>query len=150
MGKAKIGITFTGLQELTKACEDCASDVELRAVNRRIVERSTPILKAAMQKRIPVSADNSKSGRDGCRPGGHAKPNVPVSNIKITGTSASAEVGWQLSDASTYFYMKFVNWGTTKMRPREFIQAAIDEVEGQINTIAREEYEALLSTKIGG
>ena len=140
MGKAK----------LTKACEDCASDVELKAVNRRIVERSIPILKTAMQKRIPVSVDNSKSGRDGCRPGGHAKPNVPVSSIKTTGTSASAEVGWQLSDASEYFYMKFVNWGTTKMRPREFIQAAIDEVEGQINTIAREEYEALLSTKIGG
>lgn len=147
---AAVGITFEGLEELTKACEDCASELELANVNRKIVERSSAVVKSAMQKRIPMSGDNSKSGKNGVRPGGHARPNVPVSAIKFDGAAASAEVGWKLSDNSEYFYMKFVNWGTTKMAPREFIQSAIAEVEGQISEIARQEYEALLKTKIGG
>lgn len=147
---AALGVTFTGLEELLKACEDCASEAELGIVNRRIVERSANVVKEAMQKRIPVSADNSKSGKKGVRPGGHARPNVPVSSIKMTGAAASVEVGWKLSDASEYFYMKFVNWGTTKMAPREFIQSAVAEVEDQIGEIARHEYEALLKAKIGG
>ncbi len=146
----KIGITFTGLDELMKACEECASEAELAKTNRKIVEKSTEIVKSAMQKRIPVSADNAKSGREGSRPGGHARPNVPVSGIKISGTEASAEVGWKLSDTSEYFYMKFVNWGTTKMPPREFVKSAIDEVEGEITEIARAKYEELLKAKIGG
>lgn len=56
---AALGITFTGLEELLKACEDCASEAELGIVNRRIVERSAGVVKEAMQKRIPVSADKS-------------------------------------------------------------------------------------------
>lgn len=147
---AVVGITFTGLEELTRACEDCASDLELANVNRKIVERSSAVVKAAMEKRIPMSGDNSKSGKKGVRPGGHARKNVPVSAIKFDGAAASAEVGWKLSDNSEYFYMKFVNWGTTKMAPREFIQSAIAEVEGETSEIARQEYEALLKAKIGG
>lgn len=146
----KVGITFNGLDDLLKACEECASEAELAHTNRKIVERSTVILKKAMKERIPQSADNSKSGRAGIRPGGHARDNIPVSKIKIEGVTASAEVGWNLGDTSTYFYMKFVNWGTTKMPPHEFVQSSIDAVEDEITAIARQEYEDLLKAKIGG
>ena len=146
----KFGITFEGLEELTKACEDCASEIELAAVNRKIVRRSTEVVKSNMEERIPVSGNPAKSGRAGCRPPGHARDNVPVGKVRTRGTSASAEVGWKLGDHDAWFYMKFVNWGTTKMPPREFVKAATAASEGEITQIAREEYEDFLKAKIGG
>ena len=146
----KIYLDFSGLEETLKALEECASEKEQRAANKRIVDRSIPIVKEAMQRRIPVSADNSKSGKEGYRPGGHAKENVPISKTSTRGTQAWAEVGWQLGDSSEYFYMKFVEWGTWKMPPRDFIEVAIKETQGRIAEIAKEEYEALLARKLGG
>ena len=146
----KITLDFSGLKEQLKALEEVASEKEMKAANKRVVERSTPIVKEAMQKHIPVSGDNSKSGKEGYRPGGHAKENVPISKISTRGTQAWAEVGWDLGDASEYFYMKFVEWGTWKMPLRDFIEVAIRETEAQIVEIAREEYEALLKKKLGG
>lgn len=150
MAKSKATITFQGLTELLKACEDCASDAELADRNRRIVDKAKPIVKEAMQRKIPVSPDNGKSGRAGCRPDGHARPNVPVGKTKVSGAVAAAEVGWQLSDNSEYFYMKFVNWGTIRQKPKEFIRAAIQETERPVTEIARKEYEAMLAAKFGG
>lgn len=146
----KIHLDFSGLEETLKALEECCTEKEQKKANKRIVERSTPIVKQAMQKRVPVSGDNSKSGKEGYRPGGHAKENVPISAIRTRGTQAWAEVGWTLGDSSEYFYMKFVEWGTWKMPPRDFIEVAIKETEKQIAAIAEEEYTALLARKLGG
>lgn len=140
----KFNLDFSGLKEQLKTLKTVASDKEMKAANKRIVERSTPIVKEAMQKHIPVSADNSKSGKEGYRPGGHAKANVPISRISTSGTQAWAEVGWTLGDSSEYFYMKFVEWGTWKMAPRDFIEVAIRETEAKIVEIAKDEYEQLL------
>ena len=146
----KIKLDFSGIEETLKQLEDCATDKEQRAANKRVVERSQPIVKKAMQGHIPVSADNATSGKIGYRPGGHAKENVPISKIRISGTQAWAEVGWTLGDSSEYFYMKFVEWGTWKMPPRDFIEVAIRETEYQIAAIAEQEYKALIARKLGG
>lgn len=146
----KFSLDFSGLTEQLKALEEVASEKEMKAANKRVVERSTPFVKEAMQKHIPVSGDNSKSGKEGYRPGGHAKENVPISKISTRGTQAWAEVGWDLGDASEYFYMKFVEWGTWKMPPRDFIEVTIRETEAKIVEIAKDEYEALLKKKLGG
>ena len=151
----KVGLTFVGLNELLQACEDCAAPGELNKVNKRIVQRGEQVLHDEMRKRIPQSADNSKSGRGlkggrSSRPShGHARDNIPIENVRMSATRASGEVGWDLSDISEYFYMKFVNWGTTKMTAREFVQSACSAVEGEITDIARQEYEAFLAAKIG-
>ncbi|MEE0110815.1 MAG: HK97-gp10 family putative phage morphogenesis protein [Oscillospiraceae bacterium] len=146
----KIKLDFSGIEETLKQLEDCATDKEQRAANKRVVERSQPIVKKAMQGHIPVSADNATSGKIGYRPGGHAKENVPISKIRTSGTQAWAEVGWTLGDSSEYFYMKFVEWGTWKMPPRDFIEVAIRETEYQIAAIAEQEYKALIARKLGG
>lgn len=145
-----VSIKMQGMEELTKACEDCASPATLQRTNKKIVKRASVIVKEAMQKHVPVSADNSKSGREGFRPGGHAKPNIPIGPVRVDYTVASAEVGWKLSDRSEYFYMKFVEWGTTKMAPRDFIEVATKEAENPMTEVARQEYEALLKQTIGG
>lgn len=146
----KITLDFSGIEETLKQMEDCATEQEQRAANKRIVERGEQIVKRAMQGHIPVSANNAKSGKIGYRPGGHAKENVPISNIRTSGAQAWAEVGWTLGDSSEYFYMKFVEWGTWKMPPRDFIEVAIRETEYQIAAIAEQEYKALIARKLGG
>ena len=151
----KISYDIRGLQEMVKAMEEVASDREIAKANKRVVQRTQTHVKESMRKHIPVSADNSKSGRSlkygrESRPShGHARDNIPVEPVKMFRTRASGEVGWDLSDNSEYFYMKFVEWGTYKMPPRPFIEQAARESRAPLTKIAKEEYGALIDRKLG-
>lgn len=150
----RISYDIRGLQDMIKAMEEVASDREIAKANKRVVERTQTHVKESMRKHIPVSADNSKSGRAlkygrESRPThGHAKDNIPVEPVKMYRTRASGEVGWQLSDNSEYFYMKFVEWGTYKMPPRPFIEQAANAARAPLTKIAREEFGQLVDSKL--
>lgn len=142
----RISIEFDGLKELQKAIEQLASEEEIRKTNRQIYQQCADITQPRMQAHMPRSADNSKSGKKGYRPPGHAKDNVPK---KVT--AKQAEVGWTLlGDAENFFYMKFVEWGTTKQPPQDFIHNTLKECDGDYSLIAEKEYQQLLNNKIGG
>ena len=109
----KIEMEFQGLQELVRAFEKAASDEEIKETNRRIVEKGEPIVKRIMSGKIPKSADISKSGRGfGSKSSvsAHAADSVPIGQVKVKNTGATAEVGWDKSDRSEHFYVKFINW----------------------------------------
>ena len=66
-------------------------------------------------------------------------------------TSKKAQIGWNLNgDAENWFYMKFVEWGTSKMPPRDFLDNTKSELEGQYHAIAEQEYQKALNEKLGG
>lgn len=141
---AFISMQFEGLEELQKQIEALASDAELRTVQRKIVERCRDHAAERMRGRVPKSADNSKSGKKGYRPGGHAADHVPVSGIRTSGGSPSASVGWEKADSSEYFYVKFVEWGTYRMPPRDFIYSTISECWATFDGIAESEMQAFI------
>ena len=144
----KIEMEFQGLQELVKAFEAAASDEEIKETNKRIVEKSEPVVKRIMSGKVPKSADISKSGRGfGTKSSvsGHAADNVPVGKVKLKETTASAEVGWEKSDN----YVKFINWGTIYHPPREFIYETGREADGELQKIAEQEYQAFLDKTVG-
>lgn len=148
----KIEMEFQGLKELVKAFEDAASDADAKEVNRKIVEKSEPVVKGIMSKKIPKSADISQSGRGfGSKSSvsGHAADSVPVGNVKHKGTGASAEIGWEKSDNSEHFYVKFINWGTIHRPPQEFIYATGREADGELQRIAEQEYQTYLDNTVG-
>lgn len=148
----KIEMEFQGLKELVKAFEDAASDADAKEVNRKIVEKSEPVVKGIMSKKIPKSADISQSGRGfGSKSSvsGHAADSVPVGNVKHKGTGASAEIGWEKSDNSEHFYVKFINWGTIHRPPQEFIYATGREADGELQKIAEQEYQTYLDNTVG-
>lgn len=148
----RIEMEFQGLKELVKAFEDAASDADAKEVNRKIVEKSEPVVKGIMQKKIPKSADISQSGRGfGSKSSvsGHAADSVPVGNVKHKGTGASAEIGWEKSDNSEHFYVKFINWGTIYRPPQEFIYATGREADGELQRIAEQEYQTYLDNTVG-
>ncbi len=148
----KIEMEFKGLQELVKAFEAVASDEEIQKTNKVIVEKSEPVVKEIMSRKIPKSADTSKSGRgfgSKSNVSAHAADSVPVGKVQVKETSASAEVGWDKSDKSEHFYVKFINWGTIYQPPREFIYATGREADGELQKIAEEEYQAFLDRTVG-
>lgn len=84
--------------------------------------------------------------KKGYRPSGHAADNIPTK-----ATTKGGEVGWTLlGDAENWFYMKFVEWGTTKQPPQDFLYNTMEECRGQWDTIADQEYQKLLNEKLGG
>ena len=143
------------LQALSAALEKAGETIAITETNKRIVQRGADIGHKAMKQKAPRSKDHSKSGRGykgggTMRPsGGHAAENIPLGNPRATGTAASAKVGWTLGDNSEYFYMKFVNWGTVKMPPRNFIDPAAAVVEPQLPGIAMQEYEKTIQQTLG-
>lgn len=147
----KIEMEFQGLQELVKAFEKAASDEEIKEVNKRIVEKSEPIVKRIMSGKIPKSADVSKSGRGfGSKSSvtAHAADSVPVGKVKVKETGATADVGWEKSDNSEHFYMKFINWGTIYRPPQEFIYETGREADGELQKIAEQEYQSFLDNTV--
>lgn len=145
----KIDMEFTGLEELQKAFAELADDTEVTKVNKRIVTKCRDHAAEVMERKIPRSANNAKSGKKGYRPHGHAASNVPVSNVKVSKGEPYATVGWEKADNSEYFYMKFVEWGTYKMQPRDFVYKTISECWPVWDGYAEEEYQNFLDGKLG-
>lgn len=147
----KIDMEFQGLQELVKEFEKVASDEEIKEVNKRIVEKSEPIVKRIMSGKIPKSADVSKSGRGfGSKSSvtAHAADSVPVGKVKVKDTGATADVGWEKSDNSEHFYVKFINWGTIYRPPHEFIYETGREADGELQRVAEQEYQSFLGNTV--
>lgn len=100
----KVTFEFEGLKELQNRLETLASDSEIRKTNKQIFQRSVDYTEPRMKAVMARSADNSKSGKKGYRPSGHAADNIPTK-----ATTKGGEVGWTLlGDAENWFYMKFV------------------------------------------
>jgi HK97 gp10 family phage protein len=147
----KIEMEFDGLEELVKAFEKAASDDAIKSTNKKIVERAQPVVKRIMSGKVPKSADISKSGQGfGSKSSvsSHAADSVPVGKVSIKDTGASAEVGWDKSDKSEHFYVKFINWGTIYRPPQEFIYATGREADSELQKIAEQEYQSFLDSTV--
>ena len=83
-----------------------------------------PVVKNIMSGKIPKSADIKLSGRGfGSKSSvtSHAADSIPMGAVKMKDAGATADVGWEKSDNSEHFYVKFINWGTIYQPPQEFI-----------------------------
>ena len=142
----KIQFEFEGLNEIQRQLERLADDAEIKATNKKIFQSCVNVTEPRMRGKIPRSADNTKSGKKGYRPPGHAKDNLPT---KVTSTYG--EVGWPLlTDAENWFYLKFVEWGTSRQPPQDFIFNTREECDADYSRIAEAEYQNLLTRKLGG
>lgn len=146
---AFISMKFDGLEELQQKFETLASDKEAITVEKKIVTKCRDHAAERMKGKVPRSGNNAKSGKKGYRPSGHAADNVPVSNIRTAGGRPTATVGWEKADNSEYFYVKFVEWGTYRMQPRDFIYNTLSESWNDFDRIAETEMQAFVDEKLG-
>lgn len=143
----RVDIEFDGLRELMKAFEEVASAGVIEAVNKRIAEKGQETVKKIMSGKIPKSEDIKISGRGfGSKSSvsGHAAENIPLGKVKTNERGAFVNVGWEKSDNSEHFYVKFINWGTIYQPPQEFIYATGREAESELEKIAEKEYQSYL------
>ena len=79
----------------------------------------------------------------------HAADSIPMEKVKLKETGAESNIGWTKADNSEHFYVKFINCGTKKRPPQEFIYETGREVDAQIQEIAEQEYQAYLDRTVG-
>jgi HK97 gp10 family phage protein len=140
---------FEGLDDLIEQVNSLADETEMQQITKRIVTKSRDIAAERMRGKIKRSANNQKSGKKGYRPPGHAADNIPVSSIRMSGGEPTAAVGWEKADSSAFFYMKFVEWGTYKMAPRDFIYSTINECWAAFDAAAEAEMQKFITSKLG-
>lgn len=150
-----INMDFEGLEETYKEIEKLSTETQLREINKRIVKKAGVIAEDVVKKQIRKKAysDNpKKSGRKGSRTGQHAGDNVPKKGSTKNGQYVET-IGWEKTDTSPYFYMKFQEWGTSK-KPiqiaKKFMLDSSHNVYPKLKHIAEEEYEKILKEKLEG
>lgn len=142
----KLKMEFKGLDELQKKIDELSSPQEIARTNKNLYQKAVETVKPVMKSNMARSGNNAKSGRKGYRPPGHAADNIPTK-----ATTKKGVVGWEkLTDAADWFYMKFVEWGTVKQTPQDFINNTIEETKNKINDIAEQEYKKMLEEKLKG
>lgn len=138
-------IKFEGLDELIKEVEKIASESEIQKANTKILKECGKKAQNTVKPKMPVSDDPMLSGRKGSRTGDHSANNVPLSGVKNKNGYQSIVVGWEKSDNSPYFYVKFTEWGTTKIKPMAYMEKTKQELTDYFSKVAQEEYENLIS-----
>lgn len=149
-----ITMNFEGLEETYKAIEQLSTESELKDINKKIIKKAGKIAKEEATGQIrkkAYSKNPMKSGRKGSRTGQHAADNVPEKGRTQKGNYAEI-IGWDKSDNSPFFYMKFQEWGTSNtpiQKAKKFMLETAHVTYPQLKAIAEEEYEAVLKEKLG-
>lgn len=142
----KLTMEFVGLNEIIDALEEMAGDKEVDKLKRDVFRQCATVTEAAMRSLMPRSGNNRKSGRIGYRPPGHAQDNIPV-----TVSKNGAKVGWIIKGQDRpFFYMKFVEWGTSKQPPQDFVYKPMEQLYGTYQGITEKELQEFARKKLGG
>ncbi len=138
-------IKFVGIEELIKEVEKVASNKELEKINANILRKCGKKAQSVVKTKMPKSDNPMHSGRKGSRTGKHSADEVPLSGVKNKKGYQSIVVGWDKDDNSPYFYTKFTEWGTSKIKPLAYMEKTKEELQEYFSNIAQEEYENLIS-----
>ena len=137
-------IEFEGLDELIKTGESLATENQLENTDKKVLKECGDLAYETVKPLIHKSKDNSKSGRKGSRPNGHALDNIPKPKISKKKGKLQCIVGWEKSDNTPYFYMKMEEWGTSKRPPHHSFGVVNKLLRKQYSNIALKHYEKLV------
>lgn len=138
-------IKFEGLEELLKEVERVGSSAAISKANSEILKKCGEKARDVARTKMPKSENPMKSGKRGSRTGKHSADVLPLSRIKNKKGYQSILVGWDKSDNSPYFYTKFTEWGTTKIRPIAYMEKTKQELTKYFSEVAEKEYKKLIS-----
>lgn len=138
-------IKFEGLEEIIKEVERVSSTSEIEKSNSKILKECGKKAQSVAKNKMPKSGDPMLSGRKGSRTGQHSADNLPLSGVKKKNGYQSITVGWDKSDNSPYFYTKFTEWGTSKIKPSAYMERTRNELESEFSRVAEREYQNLIN-----
>lgn len=150
-----IEFDFLGWDEIVKEVSKLSDEDSMDKLNKDIIKKQAEYAKPRIENRMPKSKNHKKSGAQHKHtnrqvPPGHIKDNIPTSKTKKKKGFMFIVLGWEKSDDSEYFYGKFLEWGTSKMKPYAMFAKTKVEVQKELNEIGVKEYTKVLQEKLGG
>lgn len=142
-------IEFEGLDELIKTFDKLSTEEENEDVQKAMLKECGDLAKRTVIPLIHRSEDNSKSGRKGSRPPGHAADNIPNPKIKKKKSGLQCIVGWEKTDTSPFFYMKMEEWGSSKRPPHHAFGKVNKILKDKYDKIALKKYDEFVRKKLG-
>ena len=121
-------IELQGMQELLDSLTALGRRGS-RIENKALKAAAKPILDAATSTN--AFSDRSGEGRSGLK----------ISRVKTKGDTKTVLVGIEKGDISEIFYMKFLEFGTSKMPARPFLQPAYESKKSEAIRILKEEFQ---------
>lgn len=143
-----ISFDFGELNKLQKQLDGLATERELDIADTKALKRIDKLITEGLASIFPISENVSKSGRKGSRTFTHAKDNIPSFISKVNGKK-ELTVGWKKGDNSPFYYMKFIEFGSSKVPPQAPFKTVFIKQVKQYNSIFVEEYEKLLEERLG-
>lgn len=145
-----IEFEFEGLDDLIKRCEEVCELTTIDKTTKEALNECGELAYTTVKPLVRESGDNSKSGRKGSRPPGHAADNIPLPKLRKKKESIFVVVGWEKTDNSPFFYEKFEEWGTTQRPPYHAFGSASAKLKTSFEKIIMEHFEKLLKKTIEG
>jgi len=108
-------VTVEGLEEIQEALAKMGAGKN--AIVDKALKKGVEIVKDEMSRRAPRG-----EGMGGYKGTGHLKDNIAVSNIEDESGVRAIYAGVKKGDNSNWFYAKFLEWGTVKMKAQPFMQ----------------------------
>ncbi|GEM_PF-1775935 len=136
------------MNKLMKNMDELAKEQAVDSVNKEALKEVAVDIYNYVQRNLKKSDDNTKSGRKGSRPSGHAKDNIPGGNIKKINGFMYITIGWEKGDISPYYYEKFQEWGTTKTEAYPVFTMAKEKYGDELNNKISEKLEKQLKEKL--
>ncbi|TKI73330.1 HK97-gp10 family putative phage morphogenesis protein [Bacillus mycoides] len=106
-------VTTFGIQEAIQRFEALGRSV--KTIENSALKKGAGVVKDALEESPASAHPKPPSPKESWRTGKHAKDEVLVGKVKTRNGIKSISVGWEKDDNSPHFYMKFQNWGTSKM-----------------------------------
>ena len=129
-----VELEFQGFEELMSALAEKGRNID--KISGKALKESAKVLRDEVKRRAPRSDGPRRKSEDGTqtwRTGEHAASHISISRVKTDkyGTK-NVFVGVEKGDNSPYFYMKFQEWGTSKMAAQPFMLPAKEAMKDSV------------------
>ncbi|MED4726993.1 HK97 gp10 family phage protein [Aneurinibacillus migulanus] len=120
-------IEMLGMQQLREKLERLGN--RAKTIENKALREGAEVLRNEIAARAPRSSSPRQpdSPSQSWRTGQHAADHIKMSGVKQADGAKIIEVGIQKGDRSHYFYLKFHEWGTSKMSAKPFMAPAVAE-----------------------
>ena len=112
---------------------------DITEIKRTALKKGAEIVKEEISKNCPTD-ETTKYLEKKYSPGQHLKDNIVFTDVRDLETeNPYILIGALKSDRSNFYYAKFLEFGTTEISPRPFIEPSVITVKNRVLEVLRRE-----------
>lgn len=115
------GLDLLGFDRLISELEQMGLRGE-KIEDRALAAGGEPIRKAIAERAPRSDSPKKASKSEPWRTGQHGADHIKVTKAKLEGGIKTVKIGIDKADRSPWFYLKFHEWGTSKMPAEPFVE----------------------------